>query len=300
MLVFHAANALCIGYIALYRGELYRFSTSAWALSAAAVAFGALAPLGLPRAMRVRLLAGSWPLVLVLPFVALFLGPGLVPSPITVGPFFFCAAASFGTCILVTSNVSRRRKRLKRLLADGGAFDDPLVRPQLEIYFAAGAPFAEEDLTRLKPLHRSLRAQAWFPSKARRTHAAALLRDYAVFLGRTLEAGRGIRPPSEVLEPYASADPVSSEQMRSAFLSAASQLENGGRLFTWRSWLLSVSPGGLDASRDWFYAISVLAGRHGVGCPEWFRRVRRILGRAALTPMDVASPWTAVRSANPS
>jgi hypothetical protein len=299
-LFFHAVSLLCLANIAFYRGDLYRISSSAWALSTAAGALGLLAPLALSSGLRVRLLAGTWPLVIVLPLVALPLSPGVIPSPITVGPFFFCAGASLTTCVLVAYNVSRRKRGLRRLVADGATLGDAQARSQLEAYFAAEKPLAEESLSRAKTLHRALRAQAWVPSKTRRARAAALLREAADFLARDLEAGPGIPAPSNSLRARVDSSHRFSGEMREALLTVAAQLENGGRLFRWRSWLVSISYPGVDNERDLFYAVGVIAKRYGAAYPEWFRRTRRILSRAALTPTDVAPPWKGVaRMAKP-
>ena len=293
-------NASFFGSLALYRGDLYHISLSAWTLSAAAGTLGLFAPFLLPPAVRNRLLAGSWPPVALLPFVAFFLGPGLVPSPVTVGPFFFCAAASLTTCALVVWNTSHRRRSLRRLLEHELVHADAPGRSQLEAYFVAAGPLAEESLRRAKSLGRALQAQAWLPSRARRRRAAALLRDYADFLDRAREAVAAIPPPSEVLRTQTDRSRASSEQMASEFLRAAEHLENDRRLFRWRNWLASLTAETLDRDRDLYYAVNVLARRRGVGRPKWFHEICGLLGRAPLTATDVAPPRnTAARFARP-
>jgi uncharacterized membrane protein YhaH (DUF805 family) len=114
-LCFHALNALCIAFIGMYRGELYHLPGSAWALSAALGGLGLFAPLVLPPRVRDRLFGGAWPLIIVLPFVGLLLSPRVLPSPVTVGPFLFCAGASFTTCIVVLGSPLHLGRCTRRL-----------------------------------------------------------------------------------------------------------------------------------------------------------------------------------------
>lgn len=289
-LFFHALNALCIGFIAAYRGGMYGFPTSAWALSAAAGLLGLLAPLGLSARMRGLLLAGRWPLVFVAPVVGLVLSPRLVPSPVTVGPFFFCVGASLTTCVVVLVNTVRRKRSVRCSLESVAAFGAE-VRPQLEAYFAAETQLLEGSPSNAKAVQRALRAQAWVSSKRRRAHAAALLREWADVLERTVETEWAI-PVLATL--FASADDrrASSEQIREAFLSAAVHLENGGRIRRWRRWLMSLSVADVDADRDGVYAIDRLARHHGVPRPGWLRATGRRLARCPLTAIDLTTGWS--------
>jgi hypothetical protein len=158
-LCFHALNALCIAFIGMYRGELYHLPGSAWALSAALGGLGLFAPLVLPPRIRDRLLGGAWPLIIVLPFVGLLLSPRLFPSPVTVGPFLFCAGASFTTCIVVLWNVSRRKRAIRRSLEHQDALDLG-VQSRLETYFATESPGAtgKSSIPIIVILHTCLRS----------------------------------------------------------------------------------------------------------------------------------------------
>jgi hypothetical protein len=283
VLALHACNALFIAFIAVYRSELYQLPASAWAFSAAAGVLGVLAPLGLPTGLRTRLFAGMWPLVFVIPFVALLLSPSLIPSAVTVGPFFFCAGASLTTCVVAVSNVSRRKRSLRAWLAR-----DPGVQSRLETYFAIATPLAEESSRRSRPLAGALRAQAWISTKSSRRRAAELLREWAEFLKQNADTERSIEPP---LEGMTTGSQESSESLRAALLTAAARLESGRRIFRWRTWLASLSARDVDNDRNAFYVLDRLARLHGVARPAWFRARRRMLAHSLLTETDVTPRW---------
>jgi hypothetical protein len=298
MVALHALNTLFAGWLGFYRGELYGFPPSAWALAASVGVLGLLAPALLPEQVRARLLTGGWPLVLAVPVLVLLVGPRVVPSPLTVGPLFFCASASLSTCLLVTWNVSRRRGSVRRLL-ESSACDD-LVSARLEAYLQAQAAVIEEGRGRNRNLRRALRAQAWVPSQSRREHAAAVLRDYAAFAGDACEKLASVPPPAEALRSYAQIGESSSERLHDGLLALAADLEQGGRLFRWRSWLAGLAHADLDADRDHVYALDLLARREAVARPPAFRFFRRHLAWSPLTPLDISPPWSGgIRVAKP-
>ena len=284
----HALNALCIGFIAAYRGELYAFPASAWALSAFLGCLGLFAPLVVPARARNVLIAGTWPLVIVLAFVALVLSPRLLPSPLTVGPFFFCAGVSLATCGIVLWNTTRRKRSVRRALEHPDAFA-PEVGSWLRAYFEAGRPGAEESSAKLKAVQRALRAQAWVSTRGRRARAVTALRELADFFARRAEGKPPVPPPglfADAEDRGCSSEPIVEDLRR-----AAAQLESGRRIVRWRSRLISVFGGRLGADRDGFDAIDCLARRHAVVCPPWFRASHRALARLPLTATDVAPPW---------
>jgi hypothetical protein len=289
-LFFHAVIALSVAFIAMYRSALYQLPAPAWALAAAVGFLGFFVPLSLPARVRGRLLGGTWPLVVVLPFVGIVLSPRLLPSPLMVGPFLFCAGASFSTCLVVLSNRLRRKRALERSL-DQTNEPEASVQSRLETYFAAGTPIAEGSSNRSKALVRALRAQAWLPSSSRRAHAAALLRE-AVEFDRDSETELILPFPSEALRGRAAACHASIERIRPAYLSAAAKLEGGERIVRWKSWLWSLTAPIVDAQREWVDAIDRLARRQGVPRPDRFRAWRRELARYPLTDGDVTPPWS--------
>jgi hypothetical protein len=291
MVAFHALNTLIVGWLGFYRGELYAFPSSAWALAISVGVVGLAAPLVFPARVRVRLLAGAWPLVLAAPVLLMLVSPRLVPSPLTVGPFFFCAGASLSTCLLVAWNVSRRRRSLRRLLESSASFDDRLLSSRLEAYLEAQSAVVEEGRSWMRSLRRALGAQAWNPSQARRAHAAAILRGYAAFVVQAHESLAAVPLPSEALRAFDSTGEDSSERIRDGFLTAAAHLEQSGRLSRWRSWLADLAWADLDADRNFIYALHLLVRRERVARPAAFRAFRRRLACSPLTPLDITLPW---------
>jgi hypothetical protein len=289
-LFFHAVIALSVGFIAVYRAELYQLPAPAWALATAVGFLGFFVPLSLPARLRSRLLGGTWPLVVVLPFVGFLLSPRLLPSAVMVGPFLFCAGASISACLVVLGNRVRRRRAVERSLGQHGGLEAG-VPSWLETYFPAGAPVAEGSSSRSKALVRALWLQAWLPGKRRRAHAAALLRE-AVEFDLKSDEELTIPIPSEALRALAVVCNPSSERIRAGYLSAAAKLERGERIVRWKSWLWSLTAPTIDAQREWVDAIDRLARRHDVPRPDWFRGWRRELARYPLTDVDVTPPWS--------
>jgi hypothetical protein len=266
----YALGALASAFIAAYRAGLYLFPAGARALSLVVAGLGLASPLLLGRSFRNALL--------VAPVIALVLSPGLVPSPVTVGPLLFCAGALAGTCAIASVNVRHRRRALRRVLEEGDA------RSFLGAYFDAGT--TAQAAADWRALRHALWAQAWISTPARRARAAARLRQTAT----TVELHRRVPIPPQLsqLRHLAGACAGSPERIRIALLDAAARLENGRRIFRWRRWLWSLVSPGLDADRDWVAAVDLLARSHRISAPRWFRRYRRTLARAPLTARDVA------------
>jgi hypothetical protein len=275
---FYALLGMASSLIALYRAGLYGFPAGTWAISLAAAVLGLAAPLVLGPSVRNQLVAGKAPLAVVIPFVGLVLSPRLVPSPLTVGPLLFCAGALVGTCAVASVNARHRRRRL--LDSDADSF--------VKEYFELGA--SAQAAADWGGLRRALRAQAWRSTPASRAHAAIRLRQTAA----AIEHHDRMPIPAElpVLAELAAPCQATAERIHGALLTAAGKLENGGRIFRWRSWLWSLVAPGLDAERDWAAAVDVLARRHEVTPPTWFRVFRRGLARAPFTPRDVAPTRT--------
>jgi hypothetical protein len=300
MTAFHAMNVLFVGWLGLYRGELYSFPSSAWALAASVGVLGLAAPVAFPAPVRVRLLAGMWPLVLAVPILLLLVSPRLVPSPLSVGPFFFCAGASLSTCLLVGWNMSRRRRALRRLLEPPASPDDGRLPDRLEAYLEAQAEVIAEGGGWMRRLRRALRAQAWIPSQDRRARAAAVLRDYAAFVDRGHASLASVPLPVEALHVSEPPGDESWQRLSDGFRTVAAQLERGKRLFRWRSWLVGLAHADLDGDRNLIYALEVLARREQVALPPAFRAFRRGLASSPLTPLDITPPWNgASRVARP-
>jgi hypothetical protein len=281
----YALGAAAIAFIAAYRAGLYLLPVSAWGVALALAVMGMLTPFVVAGSLRRRLLADKWPLVLLVPLFGLVLTPRLLPSPLTVGPFFFCAGALVTTSSLALCNASRRRRLLRRILEE----PDPAhsqARSFVQAYFAVGSSSRSSNDARA--LLRALRAQAWISTGKRRARAASLLREAA----ESIELRKQIDFPLRALEDLAEACAGTPQRIRDGYLSAAAKLESGGRIFRWRIWLFSLLAPTVDAERDFVAAIELLARRHNIKPPRSFRTYRRTLGRAPFTPRDVASPWT--------
>jgi hypothetical protein len=274
----YALVAIASAIVAIYRAGLYLLPVGAWAVAFSLLLLGLVAPLGLGPSIRSPLLTGKLPLALAVPFVGFVLTPRLVPSPLTVGPFLFCAGALTGACAIASVNARHRRRRLRRLHDHGDAASF------VQMYFDAGT--ATEAKVDWRAVRRALRAQAWIPTPARRAHAAATLRRAVA----AIQMHTRVQIPAELpaLTELAQACAATPEHIRSAWLSAAEKLETGGRIVRWRHWLWSLVGPGLDAERDWIAAVDLLARRHRIATPNWFRSYRRALARSPLTPRDVA------------
>jgi len=276
----YAIGALAIAFIALYRAGLYLFPPAAWALSLALVCLGMTAPLMSVGVLRDTLLTGGRPVILVAPFVGILVTPRLLPSPLAVAPFLFCAGALWATWIVALCNARHRRRLLGKALGQqalGSVLQD--LQPPGDA----------------RPLGRALRAQAWLPTQSRRARAAAALRNAAAAIEQHSPLEDSFRRAGlrEVVDARADAR----ESVRAAYLAAASKLENGDWIFRWRRWWWSVAAAAVDAERDWFVAVDLLAQRQHVPLPTWFRGARRALARAPLTTRDVSPSWTIASAA---
>ena len=147
----YALVAVATALIAIYRAGLYLLPAGAWAISLAVAGLGLVAPLVLAPSVRDPLLTGKLPLALVIPFVGLLMTPRLLPSPLSIGPFLFCAGALVGTCVVASVNGRHRRRRLRPALAAGDRdsfmkayFEKGPSRPPLRSLGAAGLD-AERD-----------------------------------------------------------------------------------------------------------------------------------------------------------
>lgn len=273
----YAVVATASAFIAVYRGVLYLLPAGAWALSLAVASLALAAPLLLARSVRGTLLIGKVPVALAVPFVGLALSPRLVPSALTIAPFLFCAGALAGTCAVAWVNVRHRRRRLRRALDVGDA--EEFVKR----YFAAGT--SADAAADWRGLRHALRAQAWRSTPERRARAADRLRQVASAIARQERVPIPADLPvlAQLAEPCA----ATVARTRSALLDTAHELDNGGRIVRWRWWLWSLFASGLDGERDWVAAVDLLARRHRVSRPRWFRSYRTALSRAPLTARDI-------------
>jgi hypothetical protein len=299
-LSFYAISALSLAFIGAYRAGLYQLPASAWALALGLGVLGLLAPLAMSAPARGRVLAGSRPLIVIVPIVALVLTPRVLPSPFTVGPFFFCAGVLFATSTIGFWNISQRRRALRRRLVETMTQSDEGVRAWLQEQFASNKGEQKASSKRSRALLRALRAQAWISTRKRRARAAAMLRKEAAALDEAPQSEPAVPLPSEALVALVLACAESPGRLRAAYLRAAEHLESGGRMVRWRSWLGSVWLPELDAYRDVTAAVDSLAVRYRVKPPRWFRATCRKFSCSAVTARDVEPPWNrAGRGAKP-
>jgi hypothetical protein len=195
-LSFYAISALSLAFIGAYRAGLYQLPTSAWALALGLGVLGLLAPLAMSAPARGRVLAGSRPLIVIVPIVALVLTPRVLPSPFTVGPFFFCAGVLFATSTIGFWNISQRRRALRRRLVETMTQSDEGVRAWLQEQFASNKGEQKASSKRSRALLRALRAQAWISTRKRRARAAAMLRKEAAALDEAPQSEPAVPLPS--------------------------------------------------------------------------------------------------------
>jgi hypothetical protein len=253
----------CVGtlgaaMIGVWRGVLYRFPTGVWTLEIAALLVGLAA--GTTR-LRFRY---EWLFLVAIVLTEAARRPLELPPELTAALFLFGAGWGATRTLSDASTSARRRRRVLDALRAGSGFSDPAVRPYLERHFAV-APVLHQRAAAAGKLLRGARRALRHDSRL----AASELRAFAAALDALFAECDAVPDPPALAWLAQANNDAGLVRISEAAARAAEELERGCSVDLGAR-LRPLQRDATSASRDWLFALRVLARHHGVQLPRWF------------------------------
>jgi hypothetical protein len=275
----HVGVGLVAIGLAVWEGAFHSLSAFGWAVAATAGAVGALLPLvSSPRVQSfLTSKVGAEGMAFIVIVLEITRNDFRLPPNLTPPFFAFMSGVLFACAFLVSRVLRTRYSAHRNALAEAGAFNDPLVREQIEGYFTAISVLLDQRIAAEKELQRTFKLCSRKPDHT--WDAAALaIREYVDDLDRYLDGWRAISIP-ECLRPVRAAQSRIVEEMRAEWLRAAEDIEER-RPVDLKKRFKRINRRAIEQDREWYYAIGMLAKHHRVALPPWFVKNRKRMAQA--------------------